>query len=163
MYKSIFFSSCLFLQAVAFADTGVTYDFSGGRFGDNVLSYLHAKWIAREANLPLIYKPFNYSNELKMDDLEDGGILRFTKTVSLNKNHPFPLNEDNTLFVCPYFPEVQWELNRQEYFTFPVGWKDESFRKDVLEKISPKQPLTLTYPPENMLSIAVHIREGGGV
>lgn len=151
--------SCL-LQGAA-----ITYEFSGGRFGDNLLSYLHAKYISHKHKIPLLYKPFKYSSELILDAKE----LRYLdmryfypKEFRLNNRFPAPFPSD-FLFVCPYFPEVKWELNRGSYFIFSIDWKDPSFRKIANEMVSVKQPLSLIQPPPECISIAVHMREGGGV
>ncbi|HEV7737800.1 MAG TPA: hypothetical protein VGO47_10580, partial [Chlamydiales bacterium] len=39
----------------------ITYEFSGGRFGDNLLAYFHAKWVSYKYNIPFFYKEFPYS------------------------------------------------------------------------------------------------------
>ena len=49
----------------------VTYTFSGGRFGDNLLAYIHAKWIAYRYHIPLLYKPFDCSDQLVLHNLEE--------------------------------------------------------------------------------------------
>ena len=74
---------------------GVTYTFSGGRFGDNLISYLHAKWVAYRAGVPLLYKPFGYSGMLVMDEEEErfeGGAtvtLRDWKDVVRKSERPY--------------------------------------------------------------------------
>ena len=68
---SDYFISFFFIYTAPFWYTSaVTYDFSGGRFGDNLVSYCHAKWISYKYNIPLLYKPFDYSDQLMMDVLE---------------------------------------------------------------------------------------------
>lgn len=125
-----------------FAQETVTYQLSGGRFGDNLAAYLHAKWLAREKNIPLTYRPFPFSSLLTMD--EQAGS--------------FP---DQEPLVCPYFPESKKE--RDAYpFSFDVDWNNEAFRKEALSMIAPKCPLSLIHPPSNTINIALHIREGGG-
>ena len=42
--------------------SGVIYELSGGRFGDNLLSVAHAKWVAYSLGLPLVYLPFPFSD-----------------------------------------------------------------------------------------------------
>ncbi|HSX11853.1 MAG TPA: hypothetical protein VLF94_09075 [Chlamydiales bacterium] len=162
MKRALFLLLCQLLSA---SPVGVTYEFSGGRFGDNVLTYLHAKWVSYKYNLPLIYKPFPYSSDLVMDDQEihySRDLHAFAPKHTLrndldriNPRLPF-------LYVCPYFPETPWELNRQIYFRFPVDWGDPAFRAAARQTIAPKRPLHLITPPEGVVSIAMHIREGGG-
>ncbi len=124
----------------------VTYDFSGGRLGDCLITYLHAKWLAYEKGVPLLYKPFEYSSFLVLHDRE----LRKVQTASKN------------IYKCPYFPESTWEMKNHPFSGFAVDWKDPEFRTIVRELIAPKGKLDLIRPPENVRGVALHVREGGG-
>src|SRR5579862_7273227 len=86
LYRFIVFFFSLSLSL--FASDAVTYEFTGGRLGDNLLSYLHAKWISHTRQIPLLYKPFPYSSELCLHDIEI----------------PYTLDSSLDLYVCPYFP-----------------------------------------------------------
>ncbi len=153
----------------AVSEFAVTYDFSGGRFGDCLLSYLHAKWLAYEKNIPLIYRPFLYSSNLVMDEKEktfkDLGMeprVRVYWGQPINPGIRMPV-----FYICPYFPESLWEQREtwrpdgSPWAYFRVDWKDPQFRKMVCEMVAPKKELTLTLPPLDKISIALHIREGG--
>jgi hypothetical protein len=152
------------------AEFGVTYDFSGGRFGDCLMSYLHAKWIAYEKNIPLIYRPFIYSSHLVLDEKERAyASLRDEPRIRVMMGNG-PINsriQIPLLYVCPYFPEDRWERtqtrggNGGPWYYFDVNWKDKNFRKIVREMVSPKKELKTIIPPEDRISIALHIREGG--
>ena len=155
----------------ALTELGVTYEFSSGRLGDNLLAYLHAKWVAYQKGIPLLYKPFYYSSQLKMDELEvpylqwqvEGPRMRARLSQPLPPNLAIPV-----YYVCPYFPEDPWELGHTNGFngtpweSFAVDWKDGEFRKRALEMVAPKYPLLLVLPPKERVSIALHYREGGG-
>jgi hypothetical protein len=146
-----------------FAKTAVTYDFSGGRFGDNVLAYLHAKWLAFEYDLPLLYRPFLYSSELAMHDQEQLTYAcrkEYKKQAELSCKLPKPVPSPSTLFICPYFPEMEWELKREGFFSFKPDWKNREFRQIVTQMVSPKSRLNLIYPPRGHVSVAVHLRDG---
>lgn len=142
----------------------VTYNFSGGRFGDNVLAYLHAKWISHCYDIPLLYKPFPYSSELKMDLLEAKfANAKKLPEVEITRYYPDRIQKDApVLYLCPYFPESKWELSRQHsYFIYPVDWQDPRFRKIALEMIAPEKDLALITPPSDTFNIAMHIRQAG--
>jgi hypothetical protein len=138
-------------------DSAVTYEFSGGRFGDNLLTYLHAKWISYSHQIPILYKPFPLSNDLCLHDKE----ALYTQAQGRTKRHigqgidP----KKSYLYVCPYFPEDP--LERPEYFYFDADWKNELFRAECLKLIAPRSNLQLTKPLKNFLNIAIHVREGG--
>lgn len=160
--------ACLLLCQSLFAITefGVTYDFSGGRFGDCLLSYLHAKWIAYQKDIPLFYKPFQYSSQLRLHECEKYlSDLRGEPRIRVRLDGG-PLNPGirlPVLYICPYFPEDAWELTQHKWpYSFQVDWKDPQFRQIVRSLVEPRYPLILHRPPEGFTSIAIHFREGGG-
>ncbi|OGN63864.1 MAG: hypothetical protein A3E80_03090 [Chlamydiae bacterium RIFCSPHIGHO2_12_FULL_49_9] len=169
---SFFFLLCLLVLSPLYARSGaVTYDYENGRFGDSLLNYLHAKWFSFDKGIPLLYKPFPYSDQLTLSEKEIAykdkprrrslGIGRLIKVHA--KYWPF-LSRIRFLKFCyrsNYFPEDPWELNRQKFSNYRVNWKNEQFRKIVKEMISPKKPLHLIYPPAGVIGVALHVREGG--
>lgn len=158
------FCFLLFLPCILLSqDLVVTYD-KGSRLGDNLLCYLHAKWIAYEYHIPLRYKPFKYSSKLVLHDQE----LSLSKDLYKDKRFVVRLDQERidlhseraTMYVCPYFPEDAWE--QKNYYHFKVDWKNQEFRNIVRKMISPKKKLCLVVPPKNSVNIAIHVRDGGG-
>ena len=47
----------------------VTYDFSGGRLGDNLISFSHVLWASYKYEVPLLYRSFKYSDMLRLHEL----------------------------------------------------------------------------------------------
>lgn len=150
----------------------VSYEVTPGRFGDNLLTYLHAKWFSYEHKIPLLYRPFPYSSFLSLDDTEvHFKDKKKRKNLRMNPHFKTKVKKWSSLskwpllsfhYKCPYFPESEWEKKHLKYFSFPVNWKDPQFRKIVKELIAPKETLQLTLPPTDCISIAMHVREGGG-
>lgn len=168
-----------FFTIECFADQAITYELTGGRLGDTLLAYLHAKWISHKYNIPLVYRPFPYSSDLFLDEeIQESGCFNkikttpltqesfafFEKQSSLKENLPdiFESRLRNALFVCPYFPETEFELNGNWPLIFKVDWKDKEFRTIARKMISPKKNLNQKMPSKDKLNIALHIREGGG-
>jgi hypothetical protein len=151
----------------------VTYEFSGGRFGDNLIAYLHAKWISYKYGIPMLYKPFEYSSDLMLDELEIpyAQISKPMKQLdffkSFNSNY-YNLDQAQTIYIVPYFPESKWERevckggdgNIWPYFR--AGWEDPDFRKLCKKFLQPKENYSLVKPPSDCINIAIHYREGGG-
>lgn len=164
MFRKTFF--LFFLQIVPlFSENYVTYDFSHGRFGDNVLTYLHAKWFSYQKGATLLYRPFWLSSQLQMHDKElhyedCPASARVRMHIGRGPVASPPLL--SIVYICPYFPEDKYELETGSYYSFSVDWKNEGFRKAVLETVAPKYPLSLTTPPRDVVSLAIHVREGGG-
>ncbi|MDE3045934.1 MAG: hypothetical protein KGJ02_04750 [Verrucomicrobiota bacterium] len=156
----------------SYTDLAVTYEFSKGRFGDNLLAYLHAKWFAYQRNIPLLYKSFPLSSQLVMHKMEKPYGAQFQQQAytrhylargPINPGIRLPI-----LYICPYFPEDPWELDAtldmggNEWYHFDVDWKDPVFRAMAREMIAPAHPLSLVNVPQNTVNIALHVREGGG-
>ena len=70
--------------------------------------------------------------------------------------------ENPVMYICPYFPEDEWELKGNAYYRFDVDWKNSEFRTLVRQMIAPNKPLKLVVPPTYTVNIAIHVREGGG-
>src|SRR5271169_5509481 len=48
----------------------ILYEAPSGRFGDQLIAYMHAKWLSYRHDIPLLYKPFIFSHELLLDEKE---------------------------------------------------------------------------------------------
>lgn len=147
----------------------ITYNFSGGRFGDNLIAYLHARYIAYLYDVPFLYKPFDYSNELALDTLEtkyDEKKVKkiFNRRVTFKHNDTISINKDEPiLYIISYFPECLEECKVINFFHFKTDWNNPGFKKLLQPLIKPKKKLKTAKPPRNKISIAVHVRKGGGV
>lgn len=171
------------MHSTVLLGSAVTYTFSGGRLGDNLIAYLHAKWISYKYNMQLLYKNFNYSDQLALHDKEirysSDFVKKFKKSLELTKNGTLTFdNKLNALYTIPYFPESLEEhrtidvginqnnaLQRIGWLEFPyfaVDWEDKKFLKIIRELIKPKSELKLINPPKNCLSIALHVRKPSG-
>lgn len=167
----IYFPSNLF--SAQNAPTAVTYEFSGGRLGDNLITYLHAKWISYKYEIPLLYKPFDYSDEFLFDETESKYSIKHTRkyqrTVLLGREQTVSNNQlKSTLYIVPYFPEsacerVYFKDRHGAYFPyFQVDWKDKKFRALAFEMLKPKKAIRLCECPKDKTTIAIHVRTGGG-
>ncbi|NDD58753.1 MAG: hypothetical protein EBZ47_05820 [Chlamydiae bacterium] len=62
----------------------------GGRFGDRLIAYMHAKWLSYKYNIPMLYIPFAYSDDLILDDIElqyrNHGFNKFYRRTAVLKN-----------------------------------------------------------------------------
>ncbi len=146
--------------------SAVTYTFSGGRLGDNLLSYCHAKWISYKYNIPLLYKPFGYSEQLMLDlleipysdDLESQfeGVITYSMDTQIDP-------ENGCLYVIPFFPESIF--NRYDTdcpFLFTVDWEDQSFKSLLQTMIAQINPMSLSLILDESIKVAVHVRKGTG-
>lgn len=162
MIRLIFLS--YFFCAGLFAESFITYQFSGGRFGDCLISYLHAKWLSYKCEIPFLYKPFAYSNDLVMDKEELWFHPFYTmryRMVLLSSKRPLP-DHNWSIYECPYFPEKDDNEWTEIPYSFAVDWKDKEFKKIARKMISPIREFNCLIPPDDRVNIAIHVREGGG-
>ena len=146
------FTVILSLAVNLYPIDAVTYPDGGGRFGDRLIAYIHAKWIAFRDRVPLLYHPFPYSEFLVLSQ-EEMHVAEAAHFL-----HP------SQIFVCPYFPESDYELQFDEWKDqyFSVDFENQEFLWTLRKMIAPLRPLHCTRPPKNQLSIAIHVREGSG-
>jgi hypothetical protein len=169
MLKNIFLICVFNLLAI---DHAVTYEITPGRFGDNLLNYMHAKWISYKYQIPLLYKPFIFSNKLIMHENEikyENQYHKFDKKIMLSESNKIDLTiNKKILYIVPYFPETFYEINfcknyeGGKWYYFDTDWKDNDFRKILSENIKPNYEIKDKIQiPANSISVALHIRTGG--
>lgn len=171
--RNTFFALALMISGIlsAHADRYITYTFSGGRFGDCLMCYLHAKWLSYEFDLPLVYQPFSLSDQLVLDDNE----IKYDPSYFKNKRRGVILGKQDfskffdpayEVFFVPYFPEAEWERKHTrgpynfDWQSFAVTWEDKNFKRICRECVAPKKNLPLIYPPKDCVSVALHLRTG---
>ncbi len=170
--KAIALLIVLCATSVAFGETAsdkaaVTYDLGGGRFGDKLIGYLHAKWISFRYQMPLLYQPFPYSDQLVMHrderHFQKSDFERFERTVTFayDSKEAFR-NDQSALYMIPYFPEAPWEqVPENKWFYFPVDWKDPVFKGQLQRMVAPLHLTPKLQLPQDRISVAVHMRLGG--
>jgi hypothetical protein len=157
-----FFLLCFFLFAQVSADQYVTYTMNGGRLGDNLLSYIHAEWISYRYNIPVLYKPFPYSDQfaLHRKPVEfdpDRVIVLDSSDIEIDPTLP-----GNTLYDIPYFPDSQIERKMVKILGFDVDWEDQTFLARIRGLLQPLQATRPLLLPKDRIGVALHVRVGGG-
>lgn len=133
------------------------------------MDYTHAKWISYKWGIPLLFQNFEYADQFVFYDIEKhltperAGQYTQVKVISLEQ-----LNRKikrNTLFfvahVADSYDEYMFNGSSPELH-IAVDWSDQPFREMMRALIAPKHPLNLTIPPKEVISVALHYREGGG-
>lgn len=167
--KYLFFSILIFsIEAILcplIADSplnAVSYSFSGGRFGDNLIAYMHAKWIAHRYQMKLLYKSFPYSDQLAMHSLESH--YNFFSRNYIIKGIGSPKEYEtsqNVLFIIPYFPEASFEQAGSPP-PFAIERSDREFRDELNKMIFWPEFVPQIEIPVDRISVAVHVRKGVG-
>lgn len=168
---NLVFSIALIFAPIINAECAVTYEQSPGRFGDNLLCYMHAKWISYKYNIPLLYKPFIYSDQLELHKHEyrysKEAEKEFKKKVWVTREALIDIAQDSVLYTIPYFPESEWELKHGTSFTgkkwhyLKVDWNNPAFINQLRALIQPISPMPKLQLPADRITVAVHMRKGG--
>jgi len=147
-------------------------EYSGGRFGDNLVTFAHTLYFAIKNQSQILHIPFKYSDQLMLDIMlqKDSPIVEksFAQKSYFYRNGNVLVDQDekNTLFIITHFPtsrlEYVPEYATQRYLSFGVDWNDKNFKDSLRALIAPKKPLRLIDVPENKISVAVHVRKGTG-
>ncbi len=161
-----FLSLCCFFGILVPVKQAVTNRLCPGRFGDKILCYVMAKWISYKRKIPLFFKPFEYSSMLRLGKKEEkfskellknfkGGLLKIR-----NEQDAIAHAKDNVLFEPAAFFNVNGS-NCKEYLLACVS-DNQDFKENLQYMLQPIVPLPTIELPENKISIAVHVRKGGG-
>ncbi|MCH9614710.1 MAG: hypothetical protein SP1CHLAM54_13230 [Chlamydiia bacterium] len=143
----------------------VKYELSGGRFGDNLIAYMHAKWVSMRRGWPLLYTPFQYSDKLRLHALEKHhDKVDLTNYSETRYQHPLnaPRKKKNHLFKVSYFPEALEENYSGESSYLSVDWNHKKFKKLLRESIAPNEPIETVGKVAGCFNLAVHVRLGCG-
>ena len=165
-FSIIFFINLLYVMHINGIVSAVTYTFSGGRFGDNLVAYCHAQWIAYKYKIPLLYKPFEYSDQLMMHLLETSYSeeleQQFNQVVAhVRKDSPIDPEKGN-LHEVHFFPEDIFIRSKSPFPFFVIDWHNQGFKELLQKMICPINPIKKPIIPEGYMSIALHVRKGTG-
>jgi hypothetical protein len=140
----------------------ITYKLeSWRRLGDNIITYCKAKLLSLIYNIPLFYKPFPYSDEFVLHNIE----ILLTPEIEKNYETSIPVHKiseleegfksgKSILFESHFLTETPWLYSySREHPEF------EKEIKSMLTLITPFEPLS---KPENVVPVALHVRKGGG-
>lgn len=165
------------------SESAVTYRFEGaGRFGDCVMIYCKAKYCSFASNLPLLYKPFPHSELLMLDKEE----LRYNPALDRKFVHK-PLissadeidpTQENTLFITDLFtmfagkqptnpndlviPAPYW-MNFWPDEIYAKMQENSNYKEVIRTMLSPINPAPQLQVPVGTISVAIHVRKGGGI
>jgi hypothetical protein len=163
----------LLLSNNVYTESAVTYLSTkkwGGRLGDMLLMYTKAKWVAYHYDLPLLYKPFAYSDALALHDrnlhYQEGFKEIEVKDLSIFKD--FKPQDSIIYTVHYYFQLAHWgdyqkKYDSQEIMAWPEIYTDPLFVSELKKDIAPRDGNTISLDlPTDKITVAVHVRTGIG-
>ena len=139
--------------------SAITYEFNGGRFGDNLSTYCKAKIFSYKYSIPLLYKPFEYSDQLTMHlkethystELRDQfeAIIHIKTEDDIKKNR-----NKNVLFVTNFYTPAPG--------LYEYGFTNTDAAQDIKQLFTPIMAMPLIEKSDTYITVAVHVRKGGG-
>lgn len=157
-FIAVLFASAHALSVIA--GCAVTYQTneytSEGRFGDHLHQFTFARWAAYKNNMPLLYCPFRYSDQLMLavnhERYTPSCESRFAKK-HLMAHHEVIYNLDKSV-------DTLYNFGNLSLFDKPY-WCDPEFAEVMRKDLAPRYPLAFS-PDRSKISVAVHFRRGGG-
>lgn len=141
----------------------ITYNLDCGRFGDRLINYIKALWISHMYDIPLLYKPFSKSNKLKLSQFH---LLLKDHKDKFSKQIIEIKTQNSLIEFLEAIKNPQYNIPLKLYsisFSAPIEeWEDEGFRKLLQKLIKPIKPIVLLKLPQNIITVAVHVRTGAG-
>jgi hypothetical protein len=135
------------------SDKAISYFLNKGRFGDNIKSCLVALWLAYKHNLRFIFKPFRHSELLQIhqrcEHYSNAIVTQFKRYVVFEAGDELQFDKP----ACLYF--TTFHVNPG------IDWLDNNFLIYTRNFIAPLEGWHYLSLPENMHTIALHIRRGG--
>lgn len=167
--RVLFLFFLLILPIFGFSENRKAVTFGwGGRLGDNLLDYTHAKWISYKQGIPLLFQTFEYSDQFVFDDVEEKltqeNQSQYATVILKSLSQIEDKITQNTLYFLPHTCDSYDEfIFNGSYGTFvDVDWSDPNFKRMMQRLIAPKKSLNLDVPPNDVISVALHYRNGGG-
>lgn len=141
----------------------VTYELNKGRLGDHLITYAKAKLISYLYYIPLLYKPFKYSDQLTLHRYEPQYNAKidaqYPKKIIVGNNISthFQITRLYTCTLKSTFNECRDFSDLYKYTR-----TDPFFKKILQTMIAPINPIEAIPLPPNVITVAVHVRKGGG-
>jgi len=152
----------------------ISYEYTGGRFGDRVLGYAHARYLSYATGLLFLRRSFIHSEYLTIEyesDSFDAKISEYCEVYHINS--PDTLAEffqkiqspdtPPTVFIVDYFPSdiSEWDSDSGWKTALVIPWQEEKFAAYLRSSLQPNIPIPdLTV--KGRLNVADHIRDLSG-
>lgn len=151
-FKTSFFLICLSFLFVCHTHSHVIRHGNTLQLGDNIAGFSLAKILSLKYNIPLEVHPFFYSNLFVLDDVErkwNYGSFDEVVHVLTEKDIVNSINKEcNVLFYTDIFTKIDF---------IDPKWVKQLKREVQLKKKPLVHPL-----PNDIITVALHIRKGNG-
>jgi len=143
--------------------SAVTYELrKNSRFGDYIILYSTAKFLSDKYGIQLLYKRFPLSYLLAMDFHEqkynEALLNQFKKILPIRSEEEFVKHANSKYHLLYKICRVGFGFEKIcEY-----AEANTTFRNALRKMITPIKPLDELCLPQDRITVAVHVRKGGG-
>ncbi len=143
------------------------------RMGDQMVRYCKAKWLAHKYNIEFLLTNFPHSDEFVFSKLEkvlnEDYMKKFKKVIVIKNESDLASYlkkaKVNTLFKIGLPTVIKDGKLRDRLSLAPLyslSRKNECFGSELKRLLQPLVSVPQVSLPENMITVAVHVRKGGG-
>lgn len=138
------------------------------RLGNQLLAYIKGQWAAHKLNLPYLHVHFDYDDLLKAGsahkELKDFLSLHpNANLVTLQSVEAVKLS--NSIIPILHVVDYKTKSEKKVFYHLHESLNmrsDKEFIAKIRDLLTPIKPIEIIVPPENKISVAVHVRKGGG-
>jgi hypothetical protein len=164
MHSSIKIFFVFFITLSVAAAPLITNNIGGGRLGDQLLVYVKAKWFAHYYKGDFLLTPFDGFEHFDFFLHEQPMEFGAKKRIMLDDESPLLQNATYDDFV--YLAHLHTKSSLWEHWYDHTTWHqcidDQKFRSQIRELFKPTYAVTLISLPTDRISVALHVRKGGG-
>ncbi len=147
-------------------ESALYYPAHGGRTGDKLIHLVKSLWVAHRSGLELYITPFPYSDHLAVYYTErhyrEGMEGEFREKITVKSTGAINRSTRNDVWMTVgfFYKPAMWKL--YEVGTWSELLEDAAFRQSLRQKIAFARPYTFQPPSDRGVTVALHIRRGGG-
>ncbi len=157
---------CIALQIYPHA---ITFQKNPGRLGDQILNYCKHKWLAHKYNLDLYVPDFTYKQCFALNQLEKSEKQldrdKYMHNVKIKADTDIrPRRDQDMLYVGHYYLMINSIADQSKWadHLFGLTIVDAVFGNKIQNMLRLRVELSDIALPSNCISVAMHIRKGGG-
>jgi len=149
----------------------LSYQLTPGRLGDHLLAVAKTELVAQLEKLPVAHVPFEWSDHLALSKQINYKAPKSSRRLILHKYKPgITALLKNTTFLCSLKTDIysdKQSMDKQNNIgnfgnLYEYTRTNPVFKKRLQRLIAPLHTIEALDLPKNRITVAVHVRTGGG-
>ena len=132
----------------------LSYRLNGGRLGDNLHTLCRAAWLSYVTGTPLYYVPFEYGNSfafsILLEPLDLTLLANAIKISTCADIYP----DSSLTYLCHFYTKTE------PLYEYAIAYPE--FGRMLKRLLAPTAALSPLSLPDDCITIAMHVRKGGG-